>query len=279
MKILLIEDNIFIGELIQKMLRLKKYQVHWLRNGIEVMEYLSDTSYDILLVDWMLPKRSGLEIIKEIRDKNINIPIIMLTAKSQTADKVSGLNIGADDYLTKPFEFEELEARILANVKRFSRTQTMQQNTKKIGNITYHYNQHQFTINQRIIDLTLKEYQLLELLFLYEVVPRNLIIEKIWNIDQVVTSNNVIEAIKSIPDVIDVHEFHLWEITTDQYSLSAHVILDSRSSIDAFVVINEIEDLLKEKYGISHTTIQIEHLDINHLNEPYFEKVKENIKN
>lgn len=105
--------------------------MHWLRSGIEVMEYLSDTSYDILLVDWMLPKRSGLEIVKEIRDKNINIPIIMLTAKSQTADKVSGLNIGADDYLTKPFEFEELEARILANVKRFSRTQTMQQNTKK----------------------------------------------------------------------------------------------------------------------------------------------------
>lgn len=196
MKILLIEDNIFMGELIQKMLRLKKYQVHWLRNGIEVMEYLSDTSYDILLVDWMLPKRSGLEIIKEIRDKNIDIPIIMLTAKSQTADKVSGLNIGADDYLTKPFEFEELEARILANVKRFSRTQTMQQNTKKIGNITYHYNQHQFTINQRIIDLTLKEYQLLELLFLYEVVPRNLIIEKIWNIDQVVTSNNVDVLVK-----------------------------------------------------------------------------------
>ncbi|MGD3156213.1 response regulator transcription factor [Staphylococcus warneri] len=119
------------------MLGLKKYQVHWLKSGIEVMEYLSDTSYDILLVDWMLPKRSGLEIIKEIRDRNINIPIIMLTAKSQTADKVSGLNIGADDYLTKPFEFEELEARILANVKRFSRTQTMQQNTKKIGNIRF----------------------------------------------------------------------------------------------------------------------------------------------
>ncbi|RRJ54026.1 DNA-binding response regulator, partial [Pseudomonas aeruginosa] len=72
----------------------------------------------------------------------------------------------------------------------------MQQNTKKIGNITYHYNQHQFTINQRIIDLTLKEYQLLELLFLYEVVPRNLIIEKIWNIDQVVTSNNVDVLVK-----------------------------------------------------------------------------------
>ena len=64
--------------------------MHWLRNGIEVMEYLSDTSYDILLVDWMLPKRSGLEIIKEIRDKNIDIPIIMLTAKSQTAIKFPG---------------------------------------------------------------------------------------------------------------------------------------------------------------------------------------------
>ena len=64
--------------------------MHWLRNGIEVMEYLSDTSYDILLVDWMLPKRSGLEIIKEIRDKNIDIPIIMLTAKSQTVIKFPG---------------------------------------------------------------------------------------------------------------------------------------------------------------------------------------------
>ena len=191
MKVLIIEDNIFMGELIQKMLKFKKYQVDWLKDGVEVMEYLSANNYDILLVDWMLPKSSGIEVIKEIRDKNINIPIIMLTAKSQTADKVSGLNTGADDYLTKPFEFEELEARILANVKRFSMTQTMQQNTKKIGNITYHYNQHQFTINQSTVYLTRKEYQLLELLFLYEVAPRDLIIEKIWNIDQVVTSNNI----------------------------------------------------------------------------------------
>ena len=103
----------------------------WLKDGVEVMEYLSANNYDILLVDWMLPKSSGIEVIREIRDKNINIPIIMLTAKSQTADKVSGLNTGADDYLTKPFEFEELEARILANVKRFSMTQNMQQNTKR----------------------------------------------------------------------------------------------------------------------------------------------------
>ena len=191
MKVLIIEDNIFMGELIQKMLKFKKYQVDWLKDGVEVMEYLSANNYDILLVDWMLPKSSGIEVIREIRDKNINIPIIMLTAKSQTADKVSGLNTGADDYLTKPFEFEELEARILANVKRFSMTQTMQQNTKKIGNITYHYNQHQFTINQSTVYLTRKEYQLLELLFLYEVAPRDLIIEKIWNIDQVVTSNNI----------------------------------------------------------------------------------------
>ncbi|MCH4336224.1 response regulator transcription factor [Staphylococcus haemolyticus] len=173
------------------MLKLKKYQVDWLKDGVEVMEYLSANNYDILLVDWMLPKSSGIEVIREIRDKNINIPIIMLTAKSQTADKVSGLNTGADYYLTKPFEFEELEARILANVKRFSMTQNMQQNTKKIGNITYHYNQHQFTINQSTVYLTRKEYQLLELLFLYEVAPRDLIIEKIWNIDQVVTSNNI----------------------------------------------------------------------------------------
>lgn len=87
-------------------------------------------------------------------------------------------------------------------------------------------------------------------------------------------TDDVIKTIKTVPGVIDVHEFHLWGITTDQYSLSAHIVLDSRSSKEAFVHINAIEALLKEKYGLAHTTLQIEHLDINHLDEPYFDKIK-----
>ncbi|PNZ24606.1 response regulator ArlR [Staphylococcus petrasii] len=193
MKVLLIEDNAMIGELTKKMLVMKRYQVDWLKTGDEVMEYLAFNSYDILLVDWMLPNQSGIEIIEQIRNENINVPIIMLTAKSQTADKVTGLTVGADDYVTKPFEFEELEARILAVMKRAT---SLQSNTKKLGNIIYYYQQHQFTVNDEVIDFSQKEYQLLELLFLNKIVSKELIIEKIWNIDQVVTNNNVDVLVK-----------------------------------------------------------------------------------
>ncbi|PNZ10848.1 cation transporter [Staphylococcus coagulans] len=87
-------------------------------------------------------------------------------------------------------------------------------------------------------------------------------------------TDEIMETMKSVDQVLDIHEFHLWSITTEHYSLSAHVVLDSRSSEDAYQTINELETLLKEKYGLAHTTLQIEHLVINHLDEAYFEEVK-----
>ncbi|WP_340297396.1 cation diffusion facilitator family transporter [Staphylococcus coagulans] len=87
-------------------------------------------------------------------------------------------------------------------------------------------------------------------------------------------TDEIMETMKSVDQVLDVHEFHLWSITTEHYSLSAHVVLDSRSSEEAYQTINELETLLKEKYGLAHTTLQIEHLVINHLDEAYFEEVK-----
>ncbi|UXR30375.1 response regulator transcription factor [Staphylococcus simulans] len=188
MKVLLIEDNQMMGELTQKMLKLKHYQVDWLKTGEDVLEYLAQTTYDMLLVDWMLPNHSGIEIIEAIRNQRIDVPIIMLTAKSQTDDKVTGLTVGADDYITKPFEFEELEARMLAVMKRSA---AMPSNTKQLGNVIYDYHKRQFTVEGHIIDFSQKEYQLLELLFLNPVVNKALIIEKVWSIDQVVTNNNV----------------------------------------------------------------------------------------
>ncbi len=87
-------------------------------------------------------------------------------------------------------------------------------------------------------------------------------------------TDEIMETMKSVDQVLDIHEFHLWSITTEHYSLSAHVVLDSRSSEDAYQTINELETLLKEKYGLAHTTLQIEHLVINNLDEAYFEEVK-----
>lgn len=193
MKVLLVEDNQMMGSLIQKMLKLKHYNVDWLKNSDDVMDYMAQTSYDLLLVDWMLPTKSGIEVIEAVRNHNHQVPIIMLTAKSQTADKVTGLTAGADDYLTKPFEFEELEARILSVMRR---SKVIESKEKQLGNVVYDYQKQQFSINHQVIDLTQKEYQLLELLMLNSMVSRDLIIDKVWNIDQVVTSNNVDALIK-----------------------------------------------------------------------------------
>lgn len=87
--------------------------------------------------------------------------------------------------------------------------------------------------------------------------------------------DQIIADMKQADQVIDVHEFHLWSVTSDQYSLSAHVVLDSKSSQDAYQIINQLEHLLKSKYGLHHTTLQIEHLDLNHLDENYFEQFEQ----
>ncbi|PTG55000.1 DNA-binding response regulator [Staphylococcus chromogenes] len=195
MKVLLIEDNHMIGELLQNMLKLRHYNVDWLKSGEEVALYMNQIHYDVLLVDWMLPDQSGVDIIHAIRAQHEPVPIIMLTAKSQTADKVEGLTAGADDYVTKPFEFEELEARMLAVMKRYH---AMDTHKKTIGNVTYDYQKHQFLMLAQVMDLTQKEYQLLELLFLNAVVSRTLIIEKVWYLDQIVSDNNVDALVRQL---------------------------------------------------------------------------------
>ena len=195
MKVLLIEDNRMIGDLLQNMLKLRQYTVDWLTTGEEVALYMDQIHYDIILADWMLPDTSGVDIIQRIRDEGNPIPIIMLTAKSQTTDKVEGLTAGADDYVTKPFEFEELEARMLAVMKRYH---AMDNHVKTIGNVTFDYQKHHFMKDGHILELTQKEYQLLELLFLNAVVSRGLIIEKVWYLDQIVTDNNIDALVRQL---------------------------------------------------------------------------------
>ncbi|MGK0553516.1 response regulator transcription factor [Macrococcus capreoli] len=188
MKVLLIEDNETLGGFLKDILTLKKYYVEWLKDGIDVDFYCQTGGYDILLLDWMLPSTTGIEVIKKLRAQNIQLPVIMLTAKSEVSDKVEGLTTGADDYLTKPFDMDELEARMISVVKRY---QALGNNTKSIGNITLDIIKHEFLIEESVINLTQKEYQLLELLFLNQIVSREMILEKIWSIDQIVGDNNI----------------------------------------------------------------------------------------
>lgn len=195
MKVLLIEDNRMIGDLLLNMLKLRQYTVDWLTSGEDVSLYMEQIHYDLILVDWMLPDMTGVDIIHHIRQSGNVIPIIMLTAKSQTADKVEGLTAGADDYVTKPFEFEELEARMLAVMKRYH---ALDKQVKTIGNVTYDFQKHHFIKEGHILEFTQKEYQLLELLFLNAVVSRALIIEKVWYLDQIVSDNNIDALVRQL---------------------------------------------------------------------------------
>ena len=117
-KILLVEDDINLGSILTEFLLLKNFEVDLCKDGEEGLEYFKNSNYDLCLFDIMMPKKDGFTLAKEIRDLNNSIPIIFLTAKSMQTDKIEGLKIGADDYITKPFNTEELLLRINAILRR-----------------------------------------------------------------------------------------------------------------------------------------------------------------
>ncbi|TDM05212.1 response regulator transcription factor [Macrococcus lamae] len=203
MKVLLVEDNETLGGFLSDILRLKNYTVEWLQDGTDIELYFEASDYDIVLLDWMLPSVSGVEIIRILRDRKIEVPIIMLTAKSELEDKVEGLTIGADDYLTKPFEMDELEARMLAVVKRY---QMIHHNHKQLGHVTFDLTKHLFVVKRETLELTHKEYQLLELLFLNHTVSREMILSKVWNSDQFVGDNNIDALIRLLKKKLNQYD-------------------------------------------------------------------------
>ena len=161
MKILIVEDDENILNMLKRGLEDEDFVVDTSLNG-EDGEYLASTnSYDIIILDWMLPKKSGIELLKSIRDKGVLTPVLMLTAKDTTDNKVEGLNSGADDYLSKPFSFEELLARLNAIYRRSA----LKGNNKiTIGDFEMDFDARVLKRDGKIVDLTAKEYELLEFL-------------------------------------------------------------------------------------------------------------------
>jgi DNA-binding response OmpR family regulator len=162
MRVLLVEDEPDLGIAIKRTLSQESYIVDWAQDGQEALDYLNDkwAEYDLTIVDWMLPRLSGLEICKHLRKKGSSIPILMLTAKDQMSDKVTGLDAGADDYLVKPFGIEELLARLRALARRCPQYQTQE---LKVGKLILNYDTR--TVhrpNFKEVALTTKEFQLLE---------------------------------------------------------------------------------------------------------------------
>jgi DNA-binding response OmpR family regulator len=190
MKLLIIEDDKNILSFLIKGFKEDGYIVDSASNG-EDGEYLACTNnYDVIVLDWMLPLKSGIEVLSSLRKNKITTPTIMLSAKSEIKDKISSLSIGADDYLSKPFSFEELEARIQALHRRNISSGA---NEIKINNVTINIDDKSIMINDTRVELTSKEYELLIFLVKHKnaMVSNMMIEEQLWNNQEYINSNVV----------------------------------------------------------------------------------------
>lgn len=183
MKILYIEDEKYMARAVAQVLRKNNYAVDLAHDGDSGLDLACSDVYDIVVLDIMLPKRNGISVLAEMRKQGLETPVIMLTAKSETEDKILGLDSGADDYLTKPFETSELLARLRALGRR--KGQLLSDNTLVFGDTQYNYNTLDLSGNGKSFRLTLKEGQLLEMLMLNkgQAISANRIIEKLWGWD------------------------------------------------------------------------------------------------
>jgi len=188
MKILIIEDDANILSLLKRGFEEDDFTVDIAING-EDGEYLASTnSYDVIILDWMLPQKDGIEIIKFLREKNIITPILILSAKNEIEDKISGLNVGADDYLSKPFSFKELQARVVALHRRNILKGV---NILKIQQLEIDFNTKNVLQNNKYVELTAKEYELLIFLIQHKnnFVSNRMIEEQLWNNQEYINSN------------------------------------------------------------------------------------------
>ncbi len=189
MRVLIIEDEKKIAKLIQRALKEELFSVDVANDGEEGLYLLQTNSYDAAIIDWMLPKISGLEIVKEIRKENIFTPVLMLTAKGDLEDKIVGLESGADDYLAKPFSFGELLARVKALIRRAN----YKENVLKIGKLQLNQIKREVKCEDFEIELTPKEFEILEFLLLNknQTITTTTLLEHIWGMDDMIQSNVV----------------------------------------------------------------------------------------
>jgi DNA-binding response OmpR family regulator len=201
MRILVVEDEKKVASFIKKGLQQEGYAVDTVYDGQEAVQNATAFDYDLVILDLMLPKRPGLEVLREVRSKKPSLPFLVLTAKGATEDKVAGLDAGADDYLIKPFAFAELSARIRALLRR-----GVQENTRlRIADLEMDIAARQVRRAGQVLDLKMKEYALLEFLLrnAHRAVTRTMIVEHVWDIHFDSVSNVVDVHINSLRNKVD----------------------------------------------------------------------------
>ena len=165
MKLLLVEDEKQLSEALVQILSKNKYNVDAVYDGEDALDYALTGIYDAIVLDIMIPKKSGIEVLKELRKAGIKTPVIMLTAKSQIEDRVRGLDCGADDYLTKPFATEELLARLRAITRRKD-NDLIKDNVLEFGDVRLNIETYDLEVNGQSIRLTAKEFNIIKYLWI-----------------------------------------------------------------------------------------------------------------
>ena len=190
MRILLVEDDILLGDGICQGLKENNYTTDWIQDGETAFKVIKHEHFDIIILDLGLPKKSGIEVLKHIRENNITTPVIILTARDTIEDRVAGLDAGADDYLTKPFELEELYARIRACQRRASKDAQVE---FKLGTLTIKPNSREVLIGDEQVFLSRREYSLLYKLMEKpnSVISRELLIQSLYGWSEDIESNTI----------------------------------------------------------------------------------------
>ncbi|MFW5780304.1 MAG: response regulator transcription factor [Bacillota bacterium] len=191
MKLLLVEDEKNLSDALVHILKREKYSVDAVYDGENALDYGLSGIYDVIILDLMLPKKSGMEVLKQLRSSEITTPILILTAKGGISDKVEGLDSGADDYLAKPFSTPELLARIRALLRR--KTESINEDVLSYGDIELNMSSYELISKERRVKVSLKECEIMRYLLQRPkfVVTKDELIIKLWGYDSEAEYNNI----------------------------------------------------------------------------------------
>ena len=200
--ILLVEDDPDLATTVMDHLESERYAVEHAADGLTADEMLKITNFDLIILDWSLPGKSGIEICAEFRARGGSTPIIMLTGKRQIEEKEEGLDTGADDYLTKPFSLRELSARVRALMRR---PEQVVNTTIRVGNLTLDITEHSLSRDGEHIHLQKQDFALLEFLMRHpnQVFTSEALINRVWGVESEATPESVRSAIKRVRQKLD----------------------------------------------------------------------------
>ncbi len=204
-RILVVDDEIRIARFIELELKYEGYDVQVRYNGRDGLSAMKEDDFDLVILDVMMPDLSGIEVLRRIRQTS-DVPVIMLTAKGETMDKVMGLDFGADDYLTKPFEIEELLARIRSALRRYQRQAAFPETQEiSVGLLVMDFERHEVRYDNELVELTKKEFDLLEILIRNKgvVLSREKVLNEVWGYDFMGDTNVVDVYIRYIRSKVD----------------------------------------------------------------------------